>query len=104
MILLEAGPSLSGMGLLDRIRYVRAELAGVVVISAVIAMVITETWRYVMITTQWLENLIERNKAAYDQKIRNKALDEFLSHLDEDTRREVERKLRRNGNDSGGRE
>ena len=65
-----------------------------------------------MITTQWLENLVERNKAQYDEKIRAQARDEFiaegraearaqardeiLSLLDEDTRKDIERKLRDN--------
>ena len=117
MILLDAGSSLSGMGPIDGVRHVRAELADDAIISAVVSMVITETWRYIMITTQWLESLIERNKAAYDERIRvegraegrtegltegltkgrAEALNEFLGLLDEDTRKEVERKLRRNG-------
>ena len=62
-----------------------------------------------MLTTRWLENLVERNKAAYDERIRTEgrtegraegrteALAEVLALLDEDTRKDVERKLRRNG-------
>ena len=54
-----------------------------------------------MLTTRWLENLVERNKATYDEKIRaegrTEVLAEVLALLDEDTRKDVERKLRRNG-------
>ena len=62
-----------------------------------------------MITTRWLENLVNRNIANYDQKIRDAARDEFLAEgraqartelldlLDEDTRKDVERKLEPNG-------
>ena len=105
MILLDAGPALSDMSLIDRIRFVRAELADDVVISAVFAMLMTETWRHIMITTRWLENLVNRNISNYDQKIRDAARDEFLAEgraevlavLDEDTRKDVERKLEPNG-------
>ena len=101
------------MSPIDRIRFIRAELADDVAIPAVISMVIAEIWRHIMITTQWLENLVERNKAAYDEKIRtegraegrtegraegrDQARAEVLALLDEDTRKDVERKLRRNG-------
>ena len=101
MLLLDAGSALSDMSPIDRIRFIRAELADDVAISAVISMVIAETWRHIMITTQWLENLVERNKATYDEKIRaegrTEGLAEVLALLDEDTRKDVERKLRRNG-------
>ena len=116
MITLEAGPTLSGVSPLDRVRFVRDELADNVVISAVIAMLIAESWRHTMITTKWLENLVERNIAQYDEKIRAQARDEFiaegraevrdeardqardeiLSLLDEDTRKDIERKLHHN--------
>ena len=95
------GNTLSDMSLIDRIRFVRAELADDVVISAVFAMLITETWRHIMITTQWLENLVNRNISNYEEKIRARARAEVLDLLDEDTRKDVERKLdrklRRNG-------
>ena len=97
MLLLDAGSALSDMSPIDRIRFIRAELADDVAISAVISMVIAETWRHIMITTQWLENLVERNKATYDEKIRAEGRTEVLALLDEDTRKDVERKLRRNG-------
>ena len=105
MILLDAGPALSDMSLIDRIRLVRAELADDVVISAVFAMLITETWRHIMITTRWLENLVNRNISNYEEKIRaegraqarEEARAEVLAVLDEDTRKDVERKLERNG-------
>ena len=97
MITLEAGPTLSGVSPLDRVRFVRDELADNVVISAVIAMLIAETWRHIMITTKWLENLVERNISNYEERVRAEGRTEVLEVLDEDTRKDVERKLRRNG-------
>ena len=106
------GNTLSDMSLIDRIRLVRAELADDVVISAVFAMLITETWRHIMITTRWLENLVNRNISNYEEKIRAEGLTEgrtegregraemltqVLDLLDEDTRKDVERKLEPNG-------
>ena len=121
MILLDAGPALSDMSLIDRVRFVRAELADDVVISAVFAMLITETWRHIMITTRWLENLVNRNISNYEEKIlaegltkgrtegrtegraegrtegRTEGRAEVLAVLDEDTRKDAERKLEPNG-------
>ena len=54
-----------------------------------------------MLTTQWLENLVNRNIANYEEKIlargRAEARAELLDLLDEDTRKDAERKLRPNG-------
>ena len=119
------GNTLSDMSLIDRIRFIRAELADDVVISAVFAMLITETWRHIMITTRWLENLVNRNISNYEEKIRAEGLTkgrtegrtegraegltkgrtegraemltQVLDLLDEDTRKDVERKLEPNG-------
>ena len=99
------GNTLSDMSLIDRTRFVRAELADDVVISAVFAMLITETWRHIMITTRWLENLVNRNISNYEEKIRaegraqarEEGRTEVLAVLDEDTRKDVERKLEPNG-------
>ena len=108
MIILDAGPALSDISLIDRISFVRAELADNVVISAVIAMLIAETWRHIMITTQWLENLVKRNISNYEERVRaegrdqghaegrDQGRDQILSLLDEDTRKDIERKLRDN--------
>ena len=132
MIILDAGPALSDISLIDRISFVRDELADNVVISAVIAMLIAETWRHIMITTQWLENLVKRNISNYEERVRAEGLDQgraegldqgldqgraegldqgldqgraegrdqgrdqILSLLDENTRKDVERKLRDN--------
>ena len=104
MIILDAGPALSDISLIDRISFVRDELADNVVISAVIAMLIAETWRHIMITTQWLENLVKRNISDYEERVRAEGLDQghaegrdqILSLLDENTRKDIERKLRDN--------
>ena len=62
-----------------------------------------------MLTSGWLKNLIDRNISDYEDRIRAQgradARDEFLAEgrdevlavLDEDTRKDVEQKLRRNG-------
>ena len=66
-----------------------------------------------MITTQWLENLVKRNISNYEERVRAEGLDqgldqgrtegraemlsEVLDVLDEDTRKDVEQKLQRNG-------
>ena len=65
-----------------------------------------------MITTQWLENLVKRNISDYEERVRAEGLDqgldqgraegraemlsEVLDVLDEDTRKDIERKLRDN--------
>ena len=57
-----------------------------------------------MITTQWLENLVKRNIASYEERVRaegraegrDQGRDQILSLLDENTRKDIERKLRDN--------
>ena len=52
-----------------------------------------------MITTRWLENLVNRNISNYEE-IRAEGLEmltQVLDLLDEDTRKDVERKLQPNG-------
>ena len=65
-----------------------------------------------MITTQWLENLVKRNISNYEERVRtearaevreqaraearDQARDQILSLLDEDTRKDIERKLHHN--------
>ena len=96
------------MSPLDRVRFVRDELADDLVISAVISMAAIEIWRHIMITTQWLENLVKRNISNYEERVRaeartevreqarDEARDQILSLLDEDTRKDIERKLHHN--------
>ena len=150
MITLEAGPTLSGVSPLDRVRFVRDELADDLVISAVISMAAIEIWRHIMITTQWLENLVKRNISNYEERVRtegrteghaeghdqgraegrdqghaegrdqgraegrdqgraevrdqarDQARDQILSLLDEDTRKDIERKLHHNHHPENG--
>ena len=110
MITLEAGPTLSGVSPLDRVRFVRDELADDLVISAVISMAAIEIWRHIMITTQWLENLVKRNISNYEERVRDQARDEFIAEgraqvldvLDEDTRKDIERKLHDNHHPENG--
>ena len=51
MVLLDAGSALSGMGLIERIRFVRSELADDVVISAVVSMILVDLGRYLLLTS-----------------------------------------------------
>ena len=62
-----------------------------------------------MLTSGWLKNLIDRNISQYEARVRAEGRAEGLSEgrsegraevlavLDEDTRKDVEQKLRRNG-------
>ena len=75
-----------------------------------------------MITTQWLENLVKRNISNYEERVRtearaevreqaraearaegrDQARDQILSLLDEDTRKDIERKLHHNHHPENG--
>ena len=54
-----------------------------------------------MLTSGWLKNIIDRNIANYERRGRAEGRAEeraeILAVLDEDTRKDVEQKLRRNG-------
>ena len=54
-----------------------------------------------MITTQWLENLVKRNISNYEERVRaaeglDQGRDQVLVLLDQDTRKDIERKLQNN--------
>ena len=59
-----------------------------------------------MITTQWLENLVKRNISNYEERVRAEGLDQgrdqVLDLLDEDTRKDIERKLQNNDHPQSG--
>ena len=105
MVALEEGAILSGMGLVERIRFVKTELSDDVLVSAAMSMIIVDIGRSVVFTSIWLKGVFDRHLAAYDERVRARALaegraegrNEILNALDEDTRKEVELKLRRNG-------
>ena len=92
---------MSAMELSEWLRFIRSELADDVLVSAVIAIAIVDIGRYLVITAGWFKNLVDRNIAAYEEKIldrgRAEGRNQVLENLDEDARKEVERKLRRNG-------
>ncbi len=106
MVILDTGSGLSSMGLIERVRFVRSELVDDVVISAVVAMILVDLGRYLLLTSGWLKNLIDRNISQYEERVRaegrtegrNEGRSEVLAVLDEDTRKNAEQKLRRNGN------
>ena len=97
MVVLDAGTALSGMGLVERVRFVRSELADDVVISAAVSMILVDLGRYLLLTSGWLKNLIDRNISNYEKRVRAEGRAEVLHVLDEDTRKDAEQKLRRNG-------
>ena len=98
MVVLDAGSGLSGMGLIERVRFVRSELADDVVISAAVSMILVDLGRYLLLTSGWLKNLIDRNISNYEKRVRAEGpAAEVLRVLDEDTRKDAEQKLRRNG-------
>lgn len=109
MVALGESAILSGMGLVERIRFVKTELSDDVLVSAAVSMIIVDIGRSVVFTSIWLKGVFDRHLAAYDERVRARALaegraeglaegrNEILNALDEDTRKEVELKLRRNG-------
>ena len=121
MVVLDERTRLSAMGLSESVRFIRSELSDSVPISAVIAIALVDIGRYAVITAGWFKNLVDRNIAAYEAKIldrghaeglaegrmegraegiaegRAEATAEILEVLDEDARKEVARKLGRNG-------
>ena len=78
-------------------RFIRSEIADDVLVSAVISIALVDIWRNILITAEWLKSRIEKR----EQRIRNEGIaegeDRVLRLLDDDARKEVERKLRRNG-------
>ena len=109
MVGLDERSRLSAMGLVEQARFIRSEIADDILISAVIAIALVDIWRNTLITAEWLKSRIEKR----EQRIRNEGHDEgrnegraegraegreeVLAVLDEDARKEAERKLRRNG-------
>ncbi len=55
-----------------------------------------------MLTSGWLKNLIDRNISQYEERVRSEGhaegRAEVLAVLDDDTRKDAEQRLRRNGN------
>ena len=102
MVGLDERSRLSAMGLVEQARFVRSELSDDILISAVIAIGLVDIWRNILITAEWLKSRIERR----EERIRNEGREEggaemqdrILGMLDEDTRKEIESELRRNGN------
>ena len=105
MVALDESSRLSAMALVEQARFIRSEIADDILISAVIAIALVDIWRNTLITAEWLKGKIEKR----EQRIRNEGHDEgrnegraegreeVLAVLDEDARKEAERKLRRNG-------
>ena len=102
MVVLDERSRLSAMNLVEQARFIRSEITDDVLISVVIAIALVDLWRYTLITAGWLQRRIERR----EERIRNEGRAEgsaetqerILGMLDEDTRKEIESELRRNGN------
>ncbi len=86
------------MGLVEQVRFIRSEIADDVLISAVISMALVDIWMYTLITAGWLKNRIEKREERIRNEGRDEGREEVLAILDDDARKEAERKLRRNGN------
>ncbi len=114
MVVLDERSRLSAMGLVEQARLIRSEIADDILISAVIAIALVDIWRNILVTAEWLKSRIERR----EERIRNEGHDEgraegrvegrvegrdegreeVLALLDENARKDIERKLRRNRN------
>ncbi|MCY4653528.1 MAG: hypothetical protein OXC95_10235 [Dehalococcoidia bacterium] len=97
MVVLDERSRLSAMGLVEQARFVRSEIADDILISVVIAIALVDIWRYTLITAGWFKELVDRNIESHREKLRDEGRDEVLAVLDEDMRKEAERRLRRNG-------
>ena len=114
MVVLDERTRLSAMPLVEQARLIRSEIADDILISAVIAIALVDIWRNILVTAEWLKSRIERR----EQRIRNEGHDKgraegrkegrvegvaegvekVLSVLDEEARKDAERKLNLNGN------
>ena len=110
MVRLDERTHLSDMELLDQARFIRSEIADDVLVAAVIAIAVVDIWRYILITAGWLQRRLERREAKRLDEAREEGRDEglvkgvaegvekVLSVLDEEARKDAERKLNLNGN------
>ncbi len=92
---------------LEWMAHLRSELSDDVLVSAAIAIMVVEIWRVAMVTAAWLQRQIDKreNRLRDEAEARGEARGEatgearILALLNEETRKEVEGKLRRR--DSG---
>ena len=94
MVVLDERSRLSAMNLVEQARFLRSEITDDILISAVIAIALVDIWRNILITAEWLKGKIEKR----EQRIRNEGREEVLAVLDEEARKDAERKLNLNGN------
>ena len=105
MVVLDERSRLSPMSLVEQARLIRSELSDDIPISAVIAIALVDLWRYTLITAGWLQRRIERREAKRLDEARNEGhvegiaegVEKVLSVLDEEARKDAERKLNLNG-------
>ncbi len=73
-------------------------VAWVVVASAGVSLAAIELGRFIMVLARALQDRLDKNRERRLAEARDEGRDAVLALLDEDTRKEVERKLRRDGN------
>lgn len=121
MVGLDERSRLSVMSLVEQARLIRSEIADDILISAVIAIALVDIWRNILVTAEWLKSRIEKR----EERIRNEGHDKgraegrvegraegrkegrvegvaegvekVLAVLNEEARKDVERKLNLNG-------
>ena len=101
MVVLDERSRLPPMSLVEQARFIRSEITDDILISAVISIALVDIWRNILVTAEWLKGKIEKR----EERIRNEGREEggtemqerILGMLDEDTRKEIESELRRNG-------
>ncbi|MXX53890.1 MAG: hypothetical protein F4Z35_08230 [Dehalococcoidia bacterium] len=114
MVVLDERPRLSAMSLVEQARFIRSEIADDILISVVIAIALVDIWRNILVTAEWLKSRLERHEAKRLDEARAEAHEEgreegrvegvaegvekVLSVLDDEARKDAERKLNLNGN------
>ena len=102
MVGLDDRARLSAMGLVEQARFIRSEVADDILISVVIAIALVDIWRYTLITAGSFKELVDRNIESHREKLRDEGrvegVEKVLSVLDEEARKDAERKLNLNGN------
>lgn len=114
MVVLDERSRLSTMSLVEQARFIRSEISDDILISAVIAIALVDIWRNILVTAEWLKSRLERHEAKRLDEARAEAHEEgreegrvegvaegvekVLSVLDDEARKDAERKLNLNGN------
>lgn len=114
MVVLDKRSRLFDQAHVGQASFIRSEISDGILISAVIAIALVDLWRYTLITAGWLQRRLERHEAKRLDEARAEAHEEgreegrvegvaegvekVLSVLDDEARKDAERKLNLNGN------